>query len=587
MRLLPLLLYTCVLTAQSRKETVVVTGTLDPLPFEESERVIALLPLRANNLLFNTFMDALRLDPSVDIRQRAPNGIQADVSIRGATFGQTLVLWNGRRMSDGQSAHHNMDFPAPLEAIERIEVLHGAGSSLYGSDAVGGVINFITSAPETTEIRLQAAIGNFGVNQQRLAAAGIKGRLSQQVSFSRDFSTGFIPNRDYRNMTANSTTRWSSALGFTDLDLGYSDKPFGAQGFYGNYPSWERTKTWFAGIRQALGERTEIAMTYRRHTDLFVLYRDQPQRYMNHHTSESWQGSLRRRESLGQNVRLFYGGEGFGDAIVSNNLGTHDRARAAAYASLDARVLKRWSMTAGVRTEVFKGLPGQWSPSLGVGYWASSILKFRGSVSRAFRLPTYTDLFYRDPANIGNALLRAEKAWSYEAGADLHPAAAWRLQTTIFHRRDTDGIDFVRPIGTLVWNAVNVQKLRFTGFETSAAWKLRDGLFDWSYTGLSASAFQLTGMQSKYAFNYLVHSGLFGWTGTIRGKIVARTRIGAAERKAYKAYAAWDISLARAVGSLRPYVQFTNLTNSYTEDIPGVANPGRAIIAGVQYIYRK
>ena len=69
----------------------------EPVPLEESERVVNVVPIRALDLLLNTPIDALRLEPSVDVRQRAPNGIQADVSIRGATFGQALVLWNGRR----------------------------------------------------------------------------------------------------------------------------------------------------------------------------------------------------------------------------------------------------------------------------------------------------------------------------------------------------------------------------------------------------------------------------------------------------------------------------------------------------------
>ncbi|MCC6365443.1 MAG: TonB-dependent receptor [Bryobacterales bacterium] len=589
---LTLLLYPLSLPAQQpappeRKDSIVVTGNYEPMPLDESERSVSVIPIRNQSLLFNTFIDALRLDPSVDLRQRAPDGIQADVSIRGGTFGQTLVLLNGLRMSDPQTGHHNLDLPVPLESIERIEVLHGAGSSLYGSDAVGGVINLITSPPETSEIRLQTAVGNFGVNQQRVAVTGVLGKLSEQVTFSRDFSSGFTPNRDYRNLLFGSATRWRSALGATDIDLGYSDKPFGAQGFYGNYPSWERTKGWFAGLRQELGEHTEATFSYRRHTDLFVLFRDNPPRYTNRHLAESWTASLRRRNSVSNNVTIHYGIEGFGDSIVSNNLGAHSRARGAAYLSLDARVLQRWSVTAAIRNEIYRGLPGEWSPTLGIGYWASSKWKLRAGASRAFRLPTYTDLYYSDPANRGNPLLRPEHAWSYEGGVDFHPTPDWRLQTTVFHRRDTNGIDYIRPAGSTIWDAVNVQRLRFTGIEASASRRWKHSIFDWTYTGMHGAASPLAGFQSKYAFNYLTHSGLFGWTGQLPGRITARTRIGAAERRAYKAYPAWDASLAGAIRNLHPYIQLTNLTNTYTEDIPGVANPGRAIIGGVEWVWRR
>jgi len=201
---------------------------------EEADRSVSSLPVRGQALLFNTFIDVLKQDPSLDFRQRAPNGLQADVSIRGATFGQVLVLVNGRRMNDPQTGHHHLDLAVPLESIDRIEVLRGAGSTLYGADASGGVVQLLTKPAERGEIRLQAGLGNFGVNQQRVAMTGIKGNLSQMLSFSRDFSSGFMPNRDYRNLIVSSATRWASRLGPTDLDLGWSDKPFGADQFYGH-----------------------------------------------------------------------------------------------------------------------------------------------------------------------------------------------------------------------------------------------------------------------------------------------------------------------------------------------------------------
>jgi iron complex outermembrane receptor protein len=78
-------------------------------------------------------------------------------------------------MNDVQSGHHNFDVPLPLASIAQIEVLKGSGSTLYGSDAVGGVVNFITRRPETSEIRIRGAAGNFGVNPQvsyRIAITG-------------------------------------------------------------------------------------------------------------------------------------------------------------------------------------------------------------------------------------------------------------------------------------------------------------------------------------------------------------------------------------------------------------------------------
>ena len=569
-----------------RYDSIIVTGTPEPLPLEESNRAVTALPVRPQALLFTTFIDFLRLDPSLDVRQRAPNGLQADLSIRGATFGQTLVLLNGRRMNDPQSGHHHLDLPVPLESVQQIEILRGAGSTLYGADAAGGVVHLVTRPPEASEIRLQAGYGSWGTQQQRVSLTGVRGNLSQQLAVSRDFSTGFMPNRDYRNLMAASTTRYRSALGPTDIDLAWSDKPFGAEQFYGNFNSWERTKTWFASARQGLGERTEAALSYRRHTDLFVLYRDRPQIFTNRHAAGSWHGSLRRREELSPTAAFHYGAEGFGDTIESTNLGVHSRARGAAYAHLDLRALRRFSLSAGLRSEAVKGLPGELNPSVALSYWAASKLKFRGSASCAFRLPTFTDLYYQDPGNRGSPDLRPERSWSYEGGAEYRPLANLRLEAAVFHRRDNDGIDYARSSPADIWRARNVQRLRFTGLETAAALRVRGGhQVDLAYTGLRGSSEPLPGLQSKYAFNYPVHHAVAGYTGMMPGRVALRTRLGALERLNRGAYATWDLSAARAIGRLRPYVQFTNLTNTRYQEIIGVVMPARTLVGGAEYVW--
>src|SRR3954467_761207 len=178
----------------AQKETIVVTGTFLPAPLSENDRSVRLIETTEAPLLFNSVMDYLQTDPNIDLQQRAPNGVQADLSILGSTFAETLVLLNGLRMNDAQTAHHDMDIPIPLEAISRIEVLHGAGSTLYGSDAMGGAVNFITAPPPRTEFRMRLGLGNFGFNQERVTGSFLGDGWSEQISASRDFSTGFRPD---------------------------------------------------------------------------------------------------------------------------------------------------------------------------------------------------------------------------------------------------------------------------------------------------------------------------------------------------------------------------------------------------------
>ena len=134
-------------------ETVVVTGTFAPTPQNEIDRAVTVVGMDSQPGLYNNWVDLLEFVPSVDLRQRGPNNIQGDLSIRGSGFGETLVLLDGFRMDDVQTGHHDMDLPIPTTAVDRIEVMRGAGSALYGSDAMAGSVNVITAKPEHSDIR--------------------------------------------------------------------------------------------------------------------------------------------------------------------------------------------------------------------------------------------------------------------------------------------------------------------------------------------------------------------------------------------------------------------------------------------------
>jgi iron complex outermembrane receptor protein len=263
--------------------TVVVLGTFDPITEGESSRSVIVMDPQEHPLAFQDIEDYLRTDSSVDIEQRGAAGVQADISIRGGSFEQTLVLVNGLRIDDAETSHFNLDLPVPLEALSGIDVLHGAGSTLYGSDALAGVVDFLTAKPEADALRLRSGLGSFGENQQGIVGAVVGRKFSEAVAGSRDFSTGFIPDRDYRTEDGSSEIWLATPLGQTDILLAGSDRPIGAAGFYGDYPSWERTKGWFASLDQHFDPKTEAAVAYRRHSDIFVLLRDDPAFYKNQH----------------------------------------------------------------------------------------------------------------------------------------------------------------------------------------------------------------------------------------------------------------------------------------------------------------
>jgi iron complex outermembrane receptor protein len=463
-------------------------------------------------------------------------------------------------------------------------VLGGSGSTQYGSDAVAGVLNILTRAPEGMEVRLRGALGNYGINEESGAVSAGNAHVGEQLVFARDLSTGFENDRDYRDLSLASITHASSPLGFTDLLLALSDRPFGANGFYGPYDSWERTKGWFSSARQEMGKNTEVDFGYRRHTDLFVLFRENPAFYTNRHAVDDWQGAVRRSDDLGHAGQLHYGLEIYRDSIDSNNLGEHARTNEAGYLSWDIRSLKRFSFTAGLRDEAWGSFNNEFSPTVAGGYWLTSKIKLRASGSHAFRLPSYTDLYYHDPATLGFAGLKPERAWQYEGGVDWFISQRLRASVTVFQRRDRNLIDYVLDPGRSLYVATNFDRVNFTGFEGRVEWRPAHGGQSMAveYTGLRGV--NLNGEVSRYVFNYPINSAVIAWQGAVAHTLVARARIGVTERYARDPYALWDASVARARGRVRPFLQLSNITSTVYQAIAAVDMPKRTIIGGVELL---
>src|SRR5690242_13964554 len=96
---------------QTQKFAVVVTGTYVALPLDEMDRTVQVIDVNRDRSLVSSVSDYLQTDSSVNLQRRGPNDIQTDISLRGGSFGQALVLLNGMRLNDPQTAHHNMDLP--------------------------------------------------------------------------------------------------------------------------------------------------------------------------------------------------------------------------------------------------------------------------------------------------------------------------------------------------------------------------------------------------------------------------------------------------------------------------------------------
>jgi outer membrane cobalamin receptor len=583
----------CAASAQQptpTQQTVTVT-TSEPLPLstrdllDRSSVTILVNDPTGTGALFTSPVDLLSLDPSLNVEARAGSGVQVDLSLRGSTFEQTLILVNGLRLNDPETGHLNFDIPIPLEALTRIDILHGSGSTFFGSDAIGGAIDLVTSAPTHASATLRLGGGSYGATEQHLQLAAATSRYAGRLTAARDTSDGFFyRGQDDRGFHSNalaldSFVTLATRLPATEVLLAASDRPYGANLFYGPYDSAERTKGWFASIRQPLPAGLSADFAFRRHTDQFILFVDRPAVYANNHVDSLWQADLRRVSNPTPRFDLSYGLEADGDAIRSNSLGRHARNQGAGYANLSLRSLRRFTLSFGARQQVFAGRTAVFSPSASTGYDIGHGLRAHAAYGHGFRLPTYVDLFYSDPTTIGNPLLKPETSHSFEAGITLSTSKL-RIAATGFTLRQFNAIDYSKYSSTARYQATNVGRIAYSGIETESRYQLSPtSELHLDYTYLHAAP-PPAGLISKYAYNFASHKGIVAYEAVYR-QLAARTQVTLIQQTGRTVYPLWTVAAARSRGLVRPYLRLENLSNTAYQQIPNVPQQGRSVTGGV------
>jgi len=139
----------------------------------------------------------------VFLEQRGAGGGQADLILRGGTFEQALVLLNGFRITTARPRITISTLPIPLDAMDRIQVLHGAGSTLHGEDALSGVVDFLTAAPSASSLRLRAE-RQLWRERRVFTGRSCAQAMEQPIDRRAQLLDWIYADRDYRNMDASS-----------------------------------------------------------------------------------------------------------------------------------------------------------------------------------------------------------------------------------------------------------------------------------------------------------------------------------------------------------------------------------------------
>lgn len=574
---------------------------LDTLQVQVESRVSRGLPVRTRSvqllrreeiqrLPVRTISGLLAWATGVEIQSRSP--AQNDLGIRGSGFEQVVVLVDGVRMSDPQTGHFDLDLAVPLDQVERVEILRGPASALYGADAMGGVVNVVTrSGGEQWQARMEG--GSWGT--ARASAGGsVTGRAGSFLRVGGEFSRsdGHRSGTDFEASLLHLVARRPLGPGNLSATAGLARRDFGARDFYAPYPSFERTRTFTSGLRwrsgDPAGKHVEVGASVRSHRDEFTLVRSDPSIYQNRHTSSQLGVDALFGHRLGEGLDFALGAEVFRDRLRSNSLGDRDEDRGALFGEAVLGGAGAGVLSLGLRQDWHQGFPAVFSPSLSGSLRIGEGLRARLAAGRSFRAPTWTERYYQDPINVGREDLDPERAWSGEVGLDLDGGAGFLLAGTAFIRKAENLIDWARPVehGEEVppWETRNVEKATFRGLEIDMSGA---GPFQtrWTLGGmvLSVDAEESRGFESKYAFRPLVEQATAGVEKWFGSSLTLGLNLQRARRKGQDPYNRADVRGRVKLGPAWLYLDANNLLDARYPDITGARAPGRAFFLGMEF----
>ena len=459
--------------AQKVLDEVIINSGRILIPFsDENRNLIIIDSVFLNNSSGKNFSEILQQVIGVDIRRRGNDDIQSDLYIRGGSFDQTLLLINGIKVEDSQTGHHQMNLSLPIDLIDKIEILKGPGSRIFGMNAFNGAVNIITKKnSENGNINL--GYGSFKTFQGSGSIPINTKKTSHILSSTYRQSDGYRYNTDYNYFNLF----YSGIIEMNDSDLeilfSNSDRKFGANGFYASpeardqYEETNGSLLNFKLRKKRENISTESSLYWRRHEDTYIYIRDNPSVYKNDHISH--------KLGFQNNISIFsdIGITGIGidlsnTWLSSNNLGERNRFITTIFAEQLINKNK-FSFTPGLAFSIYEKpsndlFKSKLFPGIDIGYKLSNKISLNANIGETFRIPTFTDLYYSDPNNQGNENLDPEKAFTSEVGFKLREKN-YGISLSLFRRKSDDLIDYVKANPDDKWSPQNIKNVITTGIE--------------------------------------------------------------------------------------------------------------------------
>jgi iron complex outermembrane receptor protein len=446
----------------------------------------------------------LEVFSALELKERGTFGVQADLSIRGTSFEQNLVVLEGIRISDPQTGHYLMNLPFEEDILESLEILSGGASAIYGPGGFGGAINF-NLEPSTKGFKILAEYGSYDY-QHIFGNFGFSVfEFPFNLVFSQKKSNGFVWNRDFDIRTFNLYSKDDKKT----LFYGFQEKDFGARNFYiTKYDTeWESTKTHIFLVKKNIYKNNwflEPTLLYRINYDLYLLDRKNPDFYKNTHKSQVFRLNfpLRYEKTFAD---YFFGVEVSYETLESSRLGDHLRQSTGFYFWLYPKISLRFFPSFGIRYDVITQNKDIFSYNFGFAYLLKEDLKLRSSFSFSYRIPSFTEFYYDSPTIKGNPSLSPEKAYNISVGFDYYKNKI-NFSGTAFYRYGKDIIDWIKKEDII--QAQNIETLKTIGFILDSNMIFKNFRPFISYTYLNQIAENLP--STRYSGSYLRHNFILG-----------------------------------------------------------------------------
>jgi iron complex outermembrane receptor protein len=206
-------------------------------------------------------------------------------------------------------------------------------------------------------------------------------------------------------------------------------------------------------------------------------------------------------------------------------------------------------------------------------------LRVRVATGHAFRIPTFTELYYQDPGHLASPDLTAESGWSLDGGVDWNHGP-WSASFSPFRRWDRDVIDWVKAAVADRWTTVNRRDVVSTGFELSLARRWGTGLLRAYYSGLAVDAPALN-LLSKYVLDYTKRQAGLSASAPMGLGFRGAVNVDYRDRIDGQRYTLLGLRVSRAVARAQLFVDGSNVLNESYREIAGVPMPGRWMTVGV------